>query len=74
MEKSLHSRYLNSQDQLIISLNDQIESMAPLKDSYATLQRYHNKVSHDFETLLVEHVKIIAIQDHISNAYVTKIQ
>ncbi len=48
MERSLHSRYLNSQDQLIITLNEQIESMAPLKDSYATLQRYHIKLSHDF--------------------------
>lgn len=58
MEKSLHSRYLNSQDQLIISLNDQIESMGPLKDSYATLQRYHIKLSHDFETLLAENVNL----------------
>jgi hypothetical protein len=31
MERSFHSRYLNSQDQLIISLNEQIEAMVPLK-------------------------------------------
>lgn len=31
MERSLQNRYLNSQDQLIISLNDQIEAMTPLK-------------------------------------------
>jgi hypothetical protein len=48
MEKSLHSRYLNSQDQLIISLNEQIEAMTPLKDSYSSLQRYHIKLLHDF--------------------------
>lgn len=48
MERSLQTRYLNSQDQLIISLNEQIESMAPLKDSYASLQRYHIKLLNDF--------------------------
>lgn len=31
MEKTLQARYLNSQDQLIISLNEQIEAMLPLK-------------------------------------------
>ena len=52
MEKSLQHRYLNSQDQLIISLNEQIEAMNPLKDSYASLQRYHIRLLHDFESLL----------------------
>lgn len=74
MEKSLHSRYLNSQDQLIISLNEQIESMTPLKDSYSSLQRYHIKLLHDFETLIAQHVFSIINQDHVSAAYAVKIQ
>jgi len=52
MEISMQTRYLNSQDQLIISLNEQIEAMVPLKESYTALQRYHIKISHDFETIL----------------------
>ena len=59
MEKSLQSRYLNSQDHLIISLNEQIESMMPLKESYVALQRYHAKLTHDFDSLLGEHVSQI---------------
>ena len=58
MEKSLQHRYLNSQDQLIINLNEQIEAMIPLKDSYASLQRYHIRLLHDFESLLAEQVFI----------------
>ena len=56
MEKSIYTRYADSQDHLIISLNDQIEALLPLKDSYASLQRYHIKLTHDFESLLVEQV------------------
>ena len=56
MEKNLHDRYATSQDHLIISLNDQIEALVPLKDSYASLQRYHIKLTNDFESLLSEQV------------------
>ena len=48
MEKSIYSRYADSQDHLIISLNDQIEALLPLKDSYTSLQRYQIKLTHDF--------------------------
>ena len=56
MEKSIYSRYADSQDHLIITLNEQIETLVPLKDSYASLQRYHIKLTHDFESLLTEQV------------------
>lgn len=32
--------------------------MLPLKDSYASLQRYHIKLLHDFESLLANHVQL----------------
>ena len=57
MEKSIYSRYADSQDHLIISLNQQIETLIPLKDSYASLQRYHIKLTQDFESLLAEQVQ-----------------
>jgi hypothetical protein len=56
MEKSLQSRYLVSQDALIISLNEQIEAIIPLKESFAALQRYHIKLSADYSSLLAEQV------------------
>lgn len=40
-------RYADSQDHLIISLNEQIQSLVPLKESYAALQRYHIKITQD---------------------------
>lgn len=48
MEKSIYGRYSGSQDHLIISLNEQIEILLPMKDSYASLQHYHIKLTHDF--------------------------
>lgn len=52
MEKTLMSRYSDSQDHMIITLNDQIEAIMPLKESYSSLQRYHIKLSTDLEAML----------------------
>lgn len=49
-------RYADSQDHLIISLNEQIQNLIPLKDSYSALQRYHLKISQDLESLLYDNV------------------
>ena len=62
MENSIYSRYADSQDHLIISLNSQIESLIPLKDSYSSLQRYHIKLTSDFEPLLSEQVNTLSFR------------
>lgn len=59
MEISMQERYLNSQDQVIISLNSQIEAMLPLKESFEALKRYQLKLTHDCEVVATENVLLL---------------
>lgn len=47
MDRNTPNRYRDSQDHLIITLNEQIEAMMPLKDSYSSIQRYHIKLTNE---------------------------
>ena len=56
MDSHSYYSYVNSQDHIIISLNEQIQALFPLKESYVNLQRYHIKTTQDLESLVSEHV------------------
>ena len=56
MDSHPYYSYVHSQDHIIISLNEQIQTLLPLKESYVNLQRYHIKITQDLESLVCEHV------------------
>lgn len=47
MDPHPYYSYVHSQDHIIISLNEQIQALHPLKESYSNLQRYHIKITQD---------------------------
>ena len=56
MENHQGRAYYSSQDQFILSLDQQIQALLPLKDSYVALQHYQHKIMQEYQTLIHDQV------------------